>query len=127
MEGGEDPGDLLGGVEGLCGQQAETKVQYDIRQAAVGIDGTEDPGQSEQRDVHQLKTEKQETATLPRRDLGRDALVSLSPINRRKRIVARFELQPSSVRTIYTSTEESLKCPRFDASRRGWRLLKQCA
>lgn len=80
LEGREDSRDLPGGVKGVRGQPAQAQVRHDLREAAFCVDRAADTRQPEQRDVLQFEVQEQKAASFPRRDLGRDTLVSPLPI-----------------------------------------------
>lgn len=71
LEGGEDPGDIPGGVKGVRRQPTAAQRRHHLRQAAVGPDGAAHPRQPELGDLLLAEAEEQEAAAVPRRDMGR--------------------------------------------------------
>lgn len=71
MESREDPRDLPGSTEGVRRQQAAAQTGDRLCEIVVSVNGITNSWQSEFRNVLLVQVEEQETATIPRRDLGR--------------------------------------------------------
>lgn len=76
MEGGKNPRDLLGVVESVRGQPGPGHGHHQVRAAAVGTHGAADAGQRELGAVHDAEAEKQSSAAVLGRNMGRHAVTS---------------------------------------------------
>lgn len=76
MESGENPRDLLGVVESVRGQPGPGHGHHQVRAAVVGTHGAEDAGQRELGAVHDAEAEKQSSAAVLGRNMGRHAVTS---------------------------------------------------